>query len=178
MAVVRAIDRSDVLSSPAVPPATDAPSFQRQLSQAALFNVPLNIEGVAEYLGLEVIEELMADDISGYLEFKSGRWVVGVNALHHKHRRRFTIAHEIAHFLLHRDTSDRFVDETFARREGRADAMEREADDFAAQLIMPEAYVRDAIKGGMHSLTDLAAMFQVSILAMKYRVKNLGYAVR
>lgn len=153
-------------------------SLWAALEGVGLTSLPLRVEDVAEFLGLEVVTELMDDDISGFLEFRGGRWVVGVNALHHRNRRRFTIAHEIAHFVLHRNSEKRFVDQTFARREGSGVPMENEADRFAAELLMPEPAVRAVIARGIVSLQQLAAEFQVSTLAMKFRVKNLGYSVQ
>ena len=58
-------------------------------------------------------------------------------------RRRFTAAHELGHFLLHRDrmTAGRWIGDTkeTIREGGGSDAtdMEREADRFAAELLMP-----------------------------------------
>jgi Zn-dependent peptidase ImmA (M78 family) len=53
--------------------------------------------------------------------------------------------------------------------------MEREADAFAAELLMPEDQVRAAIRNGNRSLNDLASEFGVSSLAMKYRLQGLRY---
>lgn len=176
MAVVRAKTQS----MPGV--ASQGPSSLARLvgalDAAGLYMVPIRVLDAAEMLGLEVVEELMDDDISGYLEFKNGRWIVGVNALHHKNRQRFTIAHEIAHYVLHRDRGTNFVDQTFARREGGRTQMESEADMFAAELLMPAAHLRKQIDGGVTSLEELADVFQVSTLAMRYRVRNLGYTVK
>ena len=119
----------------------------------------------------------MDDDLSGYLEFRGGVWMVGVNAFHHPNRKRFTIAHEIAHFVLHSGQQASFHDRTFARRADDANPMEREADRFAAQLLMPEADVRELIRLGVTTLSGLAGHFGVSALAMRYRVQNLGYQV-
>ncbi|WP_372360429.1 ImmA/IrrE family metallo-endopeptidase [Xanthomonas axonopodis pv. poinsettiicola] len=154
-------------------------NLHQRLAEAGLLTVPVNILAVAEFLGLEVIEEPMDDDLSGYLEKRSGAWVVGVNSFHHRNRKRFTIAHEIAHFVLHSGEKDSFHDQTFARRNGNegASTMEREADKFAADLLMPEFDVRRLIASGITTLSGLAEHFGVSALAMKYRVQNLGYQV-
>jgi Zn-dependent peptidase ImmA (M78 family) len=148
-----------------------------RLAAAGLLTIPLNVQAVAEYLGLEVVEEPMDDDLSGYLEARGGTWVVGVNAFHHINRKRFTIAHEIAHFMLHSEHQASFQDRTFSRREADPNPMEREADRFAAELIMPAPEVRRLIASGTTSLSGLAEIFRVSALAMKYRVQNLGYQV-
>lgn len=148
------------------------------LKSAGLYRVPVPIMDVAEYVGLEVVEEVMDDDISGYLELKGGRWVIGINRLHHRNRQRFTIAHEIAHYLLHRQLKTSFIDQTFARRENDRTKMEREADEFAAALLMPEEEVNSLIRGGDMSLESLANAFQVSTLAMRFRALKIGYGVK
>ena len=142
--------------------------LQTRLRNKGLVQIPLDVEQIAEFLGLELLYEIMDKDMSGYLEFKGGRWVIGVNALHHPSRQRFTVAHEIAHFWLHGDSCSQFRDKTFARRTGDADPNEREADAFAAALLMPEDLLREAISDGCQSLQALAEKFGVSALAMRF----------
>ena len=55
--------------------------------------------------------------------------------------------------------------------------MEREADAFAAQLLMPEKSIVSDVRGGVTNVHMLAARYQVSGLAMKFRLTNLGYKV-
>lgn len=55
--------------------------------------------------------------------------------------------------------------------------MEYEANEFAANLLMPKERVRDEIRNGVTSLKSLAEKFGVSILAMKYQVQKLGYGL-
>lgn len=148
-----------------------------RLRQNGFLTPPIDIYAVAEYLGLDVKEEAMADELSGFIEPRRSGWLIGVNSYHHPNRQRFTIAHEIAHFLLHKP-KERHVDITFARRTGRRDSMENEADEFAAKLLMPEKEIRDVISQGETSLDRLAAGFGVSAMAAKFRVQSLGYAVR
>jgi Zn-dependent peptidase ImmA (M78 family) len=152
-------------------------ALRERLRSAGLLTVPLNVRAVAEFLGVEVVEEAMDDDLSGYLEMRNGHWVAGINAFHHNNRKRFTVAHEIAHLLLHSSDETSFHDRTFARREAEGKPMEREADAFAAALLMPANDVRQAIAAGETSLSTLAERFKVSALAMKFRVMKLGYRV-
>ena len=60
---------------------------------------PLNVSELASLLGIIVRYEPMQNDDSGSLkkERKTGIWIMTINSLHHPHRQRFTIAHEIAH---------------------------------------------------------------------------------
>lgn len=113
--------------------------------------------------------------MSGYLERRGERWIMGVNAFHHRVRQRFTMAHELGHFALHRNDYSRFDDVTFSRRNSDPSRMERDADQFAADLLMPEVQVRAEIGKGIRGLNDLARQFDVSSLAMRYRLESLGY---
>lgn len=175
MAVVRR-NQTDNASRP-TQAVGDLRDLQAKLAAAGIGAVPVNVNAAASYLGLQVAEEIMDDDLSGYLEHRNGTWYVGVNALHHRNRRRFTIAHEIAHYVLHRRDASSFHDNTFARRANSHDRMEQEADRFAAELLMPEGAVRQSIANGVTSVTALADAFGVSALAMKFRLKKLGFEV-
>lgn len=105
---------------------------------------------VADYLRREGVaaEDIgnPADKLAGFV-FRSGRvgWAF-VNAAEIVGRRRFTAAHELGHFVLHRETMGRFradTDETLQEADGAlADQMEREANRFAAELLMPEEVCR------------------------------------
>lgn len=145
------------------------------IDRSDMLSVPVNVWALAEYLGLEVQEEIMDEDMSGYLEFRSGRWVAGINVFHHLNRKRFTLAHEIAHFLLHRGEQEKFVDENFTRRVGSRDQRELQADALAADILMPAELLREKINAGMRSVTDLASEFGVSSQALRYRASNLGF---
>ncbi len=110
----------------------------------------LTIGAVVDYLRQQGIpaESLgnAADVLAGFV-FAAGRvgWAL-VNAADPVPRRRFTAAHELAHFLLHRETMGRFRADTDATLreadEEVADVIEREANRFAAELLMPAEVCR------------------------------------
>ncbi|MDX6593596.1 MAG: hypothetical protein QOJ13_2792 [Gaiellales bacterium] len=94
-------------------------------------------------------------------------------------RRRFSVAHEVGHFLLHAGSVG---DRVFCRvgdlrpdPESPERVREREANRFAAELLMPEDMVRaEADRRGPDPFA-LGEAFRVSALAMGYRLVNLGY---
>lgn len=172
MALVR---RQNYLSSESA--GSDLITTMERLKKSGFLSPPVDVHAIAEYLGVDVIEEAMDDELSGYIEPRQSGWLIGVNAYHHENRQRFTIAHELGHFLLHKP-SQRHVDVTFARRSGGKDKIESEADKFAATLLMPEEEVRRAVSEGLTSLEKLASKFGVSVLAARFRVQSLGYSVR
>lgn len=156
---------------------TDIASTREAMRQARISGLPIDVAGAASALGLKIQYEQMTDEMSGYLERRGSEWVIGVNSFHSYVRQRFTLAHELAHFVLHRDDQDEFRDVIFTRRSLHRDEREREADRFAAQLLMPETQLVADVESGVTNVNALAERYQVSGLAMKYRLQNLGYKV-
>ena len=113
--------------------------------------------------------------------------VIGVNAKHPPTRQRFTIAHEIAHHVLHASAAFH-VDNRIAilRRDPKSsegtDHTEIEANVFAAELLMPSSLLAtDLVDLRTSDLDDetevkqLAKRYNVSPQAMTFRLANLGY---
>lgn len=116
--------------------------------------------------------------LSGSLSKQDGVWVIKVNKLHSETRQRFTIAHELGHFVYHKDDEQEFVDTTFFRGM-TSDNLEYTANRFASELLMPEEQVRQLIdKENIRSVAVLATRFGVSSSAMLYRVKELKYKTK
>lgn len=137
---------------------------------------PLNIAELARALGIDIRFEPMEDDYSGELkkDKKTGKWVMTVNSLHHPHRQRFTIAHEIGHRIRHAANRDEFKDKVFFRN-NESNWMEIEANSFAAELLMPEERFRKLVDSGVTIVEKIATHFQVSSMAVRVRAKKLGY---
>ena len=89
-------------------------------------------------------------------------------------RERFTIAHEMGHFVLHRGQQRKFNCDKESVYSGidTIRAIEREADDFASNLLMPGDLLRDWIakqRIDFRFLGDIAQRFQVSLEALCIR---------
>ncbi len=161
----------------------------RLLESLKVRSAPVDVNGIAAAVGLKIIYENFTDDISGLLITRDSKGVIGVHSKHALVRQRFTIAHEIGHFVLrhHSESGDHVhVDEgwkTTARNERSAkgiDPHEIEANRFAAALLMPEDLLRTKVNEFRHkSLSEgdvfaLAQCFKVSEQAMTLRLRNLG----
>ena len=137
-----------------------------------------NIKSIIENEGVDIKYcDDMPSSMSGKLEYTNDKWTISVNNNHHPNRRRFTMAHELAHYFLHRDSSASFEDTTFFRDDSYT-PIEYAANSFASQLLMPEEDVRKCINSGVKSLNTLAGNFNVSVDAMKNRIKSLGYKTK
>ena len=150
------------------------------------FNIPVRIDVVAHRLGLYIDEIPLDDEVSGILVVEDNQGTIGVNKFHSEVRRRFTIAHEIAHYILHRDKSELFIDKkytAFRNADSSSGEMriEIQANQFAASLLMPAILLKKEVAklddldlGDDLALRRLAQKFDVSLQAMAYRLSNLG----
>ena len=134
---------------------------------------PLDIEALIKVLGIRLIKEPMEGDNSGSLSFNDDRWVITVNSLHHPTRQRFTMAHELGHYILHRNDQSEFND-TVLFRNGEVNPQEYEANYFAGDLLMPEDRFREFLNQQSTSVDDLAEYFNTSPLAVRVRAKQLN----
>lgn len=143
--------------------------------EKAINTEPLDVAALAHQLDLTVRYEPMSNGVSGSLkkDKKTNRWIITVNSLHHPHRQRFTIAHELCHFFKHIPLQDEFSDEFFFRG-SKFSPMEKEANNFAAELLMPEESFRKQVLIS-NKVEDIAKYFQVSSAAVVFRSKELGY---
>ena len=132
----------------------------------------IDIEEIIKEKQIKLVRESLPNATSGYLKKVGDQWIIGINENHSRRRQRFTMAHEFAHFCLHRNDEELFEDETFFRNSDR-NSMEYYANHFAAELLMPEEYFKEAIKEGFTKTSQLAEVFDVSSLAIQYRAQSL-----
>lgn len=159
------------------------------LKKYQLTSPPINVEKIIHDMGIELQKEDLGE-ISGLLFRENSKVIIGANKTHAATRQRFTIAHELGHFLLH-GNNQLFVDKVFAiklRDHHSSEAVsteEIEANAFAAELLMPAAMILREIQhvsGILDFVGDdldvlirkLASKFKVSQQAMTIRLMNLG----
>jgi Zn-dependent peptidase ImmA (M78 family) len=161
------------------------------LEHAGVHAPPVPVDDIARSHGLELrLSREPASNISGFLFLGGEKPIVGINAEQHPNRQRFTIAHELGHFLLHGFTpQDLYVDHSFKvllrddRSSDGTDETEREANLFAAELLMPidllqkdlQDWTQMDIEEDEGFLRELAQRYQVSQQAMMFRLANLAY---
>jgi len=140
------------------------------------------IERIAERRGLDIRYAPLDGDLSGALIRNAHEAYIGVNSLQSRNRRRFTIAHELGHFVLHHGIH---VDKDFRInwRDGNSSKAvnpeEMEANRFAAELLMPTGLLVRDIESlrrvDRAALESLARRYGVSSQAMKIRLGNFGF---
>lgn len=142
------------------------------LRVAAVTDAPVDLDAIAKGLGARVYFVDMPDGLSGLVFKVAGGAVVAINAHHHERRGRFSLAHELGHLVL--DHLDRFhIDVQDSDVPDYDWRVERAANEFAAELLMPTDLVRARFTDESET-AHLAKHFGVSELAMGYRLINLG----
>ena len=139
---------------------------------------PVDITGLATALGLTVFEsDELPENISGRICLDGvNTYSITVNANETYRRRRFTVAHECAHYLLHREKiGDGITDDGMYRSDKMSTKDEFEANNLAADLIMPRNLVLKRYYAGANTYAKLADLFEVSVPAMKTRLRYLLY---
>jgi hypothetical protein len=143
-----------------------------------LSGVPVKLGSLAADLGLEVFKSTLAPGISGLIEpsdtAPSG-YRIRLNRYETTERQRFTLAHEIAHFLLHRQDIGGGVVDDVMFRSSLSNRKEVEANKLASILIMPDTSVAAERSRVAHLPTDeqvevLAGQFRVSLPAMRIKL--------
>ena len=160
---------------------------QRLLQDNDVLAPPVPVKRIAEALGAQLRFSPLDEELSGMIYVKKGTPIIGVNVLHHLNRQRFTIAHECGHLVFHKEqiTKEVHVDKAFPMlmrdsiSAAGVDRMEIEANRFAAELLMPESVLTEALGNDPFDVDDesvvraLARSFKVSPSAMRFRLGNL-----
>lgn len=153
----------------------------RRILQETDYSIPVDVEDVARTRNVTVVRQELDESVSGVLVVKDGRGIIGVNDKHHPNRQRFTIAHELGHYLLHNGSGEIFVDRSpvFFRDEtssGGVKWQEMDANAFAAELLMPSEDLKQQLNERPidafddMSIRRLATRFGVSAQALTIRL--------
>lgn len=96
-----------------------------------------------------------------------------MNQKHHLNRQRFTIAHELGHYFLHQDKLSNGIIDELNREDGVNNQIEFDANEFGANLLMPELIFRQYWEEN-YSVKNMADNFSVSESAIITRARFLG----
>lgn len=146
----------------------------------------IKLKKIVNHLKVNLKGSELKEDVSGLFIFKNGVGNILYNKKEGKPRQRFTIAHELGHHVLHKLPLSMTKNELKLYRNSDSSTgeikKEREANSFAASLLMPEKFIRDEIENASDNIKDsvkyLAEKFRVSEQAMTFRLANLGYNLR
>jgi len=142
-------------------------------------SAPVPVFEIISELGLGPQFRDLDDDISGWIELgDDDRYLIVINQRHAPTRKRFTAAHELGHFIYHRDLLGKGTGDTRAYRAEKTPLPnaairprhERQANTFAANLLMPLHLIEQLHQQGISDTATLADRLGVSVEAMKIRL--------
>jgi Zn-dependent peptidase ImmA (M78 family) len=138
------------------------------LRAAGVRTPPVDLRKIASHCGLRYEEvDYFPDDVDALIVTTAEGSVAVVNKNQSINRRRFSLAHELGHFVLHRDGSvletTVSIDAPPPGESGRevASIAEREANLFAGELLVPIEFLKEHFRPGM-TAADVGKLFEVS----------------
>jgi Zn-dependent peptidase ImmA (M78 family) len=138
------------------------------LGKAQILDYPIRLKSIAEQVPEIFIDgREFKDEISGVQATYKGKTFIAYNKDHPTTRKRFTVAHELGHALLGH-TAIGFPVDLYSK-----ECCEIEANQFAAELLMPVKMLKQAVKKSK-TVVELALDFWVSKDAMSWRVMETG----
>ncbi|MFP5077482.1 ImmA/IrrE family metallo-endopeptidase [Rhizobium sp. YIM 134829] len=158
---------------------SDLPNYKAAKAEAdrltKIYSAPsIPVIEIAEQNGVNVLFSDLGrfrENIAGFCDFQAAR--LYVNRDDSTTRQMFTIAHELGHWLLHRDAfladPERYPVLPRFQKPDENNAFEREANAFAANLLVPD-HLLEPVKGA--PVSALADVFGVSRTMMEYRLKR------
>jgi len=152
---------------------------------------PIDLTKICEFFKIKVEKKdnLLFDGLSKY---DNGYYIIYKSGITSPFRERFTIAHELGHIFLHFSEDKKTFEDTFLEKIENLNIQkiaarglsnisvrktEKEADNFAAELLMPEKIIINTIfnkNTGLITISKLSEIFKVSKQAIKIRLINLG----
>lgn len=138
---------------------------------------PVDVEGLTKALGLNLRYAYLDSNIAGMIEKSDDSYTITVNASDAETRQRFTIAHELGHYVHHRDRiGDGIEDNRMYRNTGAfhntkiGALQETQANQFAANLLMPSELIHKLRNSGVTNEREMARRLGVSLHAMCIRL--------
>ena len=158
-------------------------SADKVLQENLVTSPPVNIFAIVRNYGLEVTYADFGghSDVAGFIDLEAHHIVV--NSLDPPSRQKFTVAHELGHWVMHKqmlqDNPEQGILLRLPLGMPDPDPREKEANSFAANILVPDEFVLPVIQDGPQ-MTDLrggerllANVFGVSPDVIVYRLRQL-----
>lgn len=160
----------------------------RVLAEFGVKKAPVPVERIIKAKNIILEYAPLEGELSGMAYIQDDVAIIGLNALHHPNRQRFSAAHELGHHELHSDKIReavhvdkglRILPRDEVSSEG-IDPLEIEANAFAAELLMPRNFLLEALNGQGLDIEDDASVekfarkFRVSASAIRFRLAGLA----
>ena len=130
----------------------------------------MDVESIADDYGISIQRADLRPVHDGEICHNNGVFTIRVNNTQDENRQRFTIAHEIAHYMLHMGyiVKNKCVDR--GNSGGFNNYKEIEANRLAADILMPLDLIRRHIKEGVKTIAGLSKQLRVSEESLNIRL--------
>lgn len=133
---------------------------RKLLRDTGIKNPPILIRDIVNQIkkqrDLSVYPWACGSEIDGIQVTQGNSATIGYNQAKHQHRQRFTVAHEIGHLLLGHTSGNFILDLNSKKPE------DIEANQFAAELLMPLEMLKNSFQSGIKNAKDIARIYNVS----------------
>ena len=149
---------------------------QSILRMAGITQAPVDLERVAASLDFNILPFPFPDKRRGMVLIENGNKTIGVNKNHPLTLQRFTISHELGHYLNgHQHFDNQFINDESKYYDPHYQ-QEKEADAFAAELLMPKDFLEKDLSELGLEIDKLTEKYQVSEQALWIRLTTLRLA--
>ncbi|MCC2624899.1 MAG: hypothetical protein K0R14_772 [Burkholderiales bacterium] len=136
---------------------------------------PVNIEQIVKNYGIQVYKESMEENQSGAIVINDNASGMIINKDDSLSRQRFTMAHELGHFISYKLQNK--TGEIIEFRDGTSslgtNLEEIFANKFAASILIPKTLLVSLIGSMEVNIEELSNIFEVSQQSLEFRIKNL-----
>lgn len=146
------------------------------LKMAGIHNPPVNVYKIAKLLGFSIIESDFPINYSGEIFIENNVKSIGINKNHSLTRQRFTIAHELGHYLnghQYFDEEGKMLEDSEFDFSNPIRQQEKEANLFASELLIPKEFLIKELEQHGLDINKLTEHFEVSSQAMWIRLTSL-----
>lgn len=150
------------------------------LIESDMYKIPVDVIKIAKLNDIAVYEGELEKNISGAIRYNKEKqnFEIMVNKNDTRERKRFTIAHEIGHYFLHKEllmSDEVHIDIMYRMPNDNEEENKREKDvDYFAGALLMNKTLLTKIYMENHTITELAEIFDVSVSAMTVRLDILG----
>lgn len=154
------------------------PDNQKNIIQEHQKQFPVRVGEIAKSFGISVKKSTLDAGISGEIKKNNNEVIIRINRHDVKERQRFTLAHEIAHYLLHEDRIGDGIVDDILYRSGLSDELEAQANRLAADIVMPWSLIQASLQKYAElkmeeRIERLAADAELSTTAIKIRLGKI-----
>jgi Zn-dependent peptidase ImmA (M78 family) len=147
------------------------------------YRPPLDIKSLVRDHDIKIISRTVERSVRGMLVVDGPRAAIMLNSWFDNSQQRFSLAHLFGHFILHKHIGPflvEFVNYDEKKSSQTRQRQEREANEFATELLMPEEVLRERFAKrppylySSNVVQPLAVQFGVSELVFALRLSQLG----